>query len=56
MISTGPDKAKAFEAERGKLPLEKIKSIIINLSEEKETPLAFFFFFDHYKEHKISVT
>lgn len=58
MISTEPDKAKAFEAQRGKLPLEKIKSIIINLSEEKETPLAifYFYFFDHYKEHKISVT
>lgn len=41
-ISTEPDKAKAFEAQRVKLPLERIKSIIISLSGEKETPLAFF--------------
>ena len=31
-----------FEAQRGKQPLEKIESIIINLSEEKETALAIF--------------
>lgn len=54
MISTEPDKATASEAQRGKLPLEKIKPIIINLSEEKETPTGYVF--DHYKEHKISVT
>lgn len=33
----------AFEAQRGKQPLEKIESIIINLSEEKEIALAIFF-------------
>lgn len=37
-----PDKAKAFEAQRDKLPLERIESIIISLPEEEETPLAFF--------------
>lgn len=37
-----PDNAKTFEAQRDKLPLERIESIIISLTEEKETPLAFF--------------
>lgn len=36
LIPTDPDKATAFEVQRSKLPLKKIKSIIINPTEEKK--------------------